>query len=76
MYKRQLYDAAIEVEFIAQLRGDETFASPDALAAQMQKDCADVREVLTKIGADDPIRHFPLQRALNDAVLDRSDPRC
>jgi riboflavin kinase/FMN adenylyltransferase len=69
-FEGDLYDAEIEVEFIAQLRGDETFVSPDALAAQMQKDCVHARDVLTEIEADDPIRHFPVQRALNEALLD------
>jgi riboflavin kinase/FMN adenylyltransferase len=59
-----LYGQEVEAEFIAFLRPDATFATPQALAAQMREDCDSARAVLAKIDADDPIRRFPLARAL------------
>ncbi len=59
-----LYGAEVEAEFIAFLRPDETFAAPEALAAKMGEDCARARAILAKIDADDPMRRFPLARAL------------
>jgi len=59
-----LYGAEVEVEFIAFLRPDQTFATPEALAEQMHQDCDAARAVLAKIDADDPMRRFPLARAL------------
>jgi len=59
-----LYRQEVEAEFIAFLRPDETFATPEALAAQMREDCDRARTVLAKIDADDPMRRFPLARAL------------
>jgi riboflavin kinase/FMN adenylyltransferase len=63
-----LYGEDIEVEFIARLRGDATFTSPEALAAQMQEDCEQARAVLAKLDADNPMRQFPLGRALAGAT--------
>jgi riboflavin kinase/FMN adenylyltransferase len=59
-----LYGKTIEIEVIAFLRGDEAFASEAALKAQMAKDCERARAVLAEIEADDPMRAFPLGRAL------------
>jgi len=59
-----LYGREVEAELIAFLRPDETFATPEALAAQMREDCDRARAVLAKIDADDPMRRFPLARAL------------
>lgn len=64
-FEGDLYGQDIEIEFIAQLRGDQTFTSADALAAQMDADCDAARAVLATIEADDPMRHFPMQRALD-----------
>ena len=63
-----LYGEDIEVEFIARLRGDAMFTSPEALAAQMQEDCEQARAVLAKLDADNPMRQFPLGRALAGAT--------
>ncbi len=63
-----LYGAEVEAEFIAFLRPDETFATPEALAEQMRLDCESARAVLAKIEADDPMRRFPLARALAKPV--------
>jgi riboflavin kinase/FMN adenylyltransferase len=59
-----LYGAEVEVEFIAFLRPDQTFATPEALAEQMRQDCDAARAVLARIDADDPMRRFPLACAL------------
>jgi riboflavin kinase/FMN adenylyltransferase len=63
-----LYGRDVEVEFIAFLRPDATFASADALAEQMREDCDRARAVLLEIDADDPMRRFPLARALAHAT--------
>jgi riboflavin kinase / FMN adenylyltransferase len=59
-----LYDREVEAEFIDFIRPDQTFATPAALAAKMTEDCARARAVLAKIDADDPMRRFPIPRAL------------
>jgi riboflavin kinase/FMN adenylyltransferase len=63
-----LYGEDIDVEFIAFLRPDETFATPEALAAQMSQDCAKARAVLAEIATGDPMERFPLARALAKAA--------
>jgi riboflavin kinase/FMN adenylyltransferase len=67
-----LYGEEVEVEFIAFLRNDMTFASPEALAAQMREDCDEARAILAKVDADDPMLRFPLGRA--EPVLDCQEP--
>jgi riboflavin kinase/FMN adenylyltransferase len=62
-----LYGEDVDVEFIAHLRPDQTFATPEALAAQMRQDCAQARAVLADIDAGDPMERFPLARALAKA---------
>jgi riboflavin kinase/FMN adenylyltransferase len=59
-----LYDKEVEAEFIAFLRPDQTFSTPEALAEQMRKDTEQARAMLASIEADDPMRRFPLGRAL------------
>jgi riboflavin kinase/FMN adenylyltransferase len=59
-----LYGKEVDVEFIDFLRLDATFATPEALAAQMREDTDRARAVLAKIDASDPIARFPLARAL------------
>jgi riboflavin kinase / FMN adenylyltransferase len=59
-----LYGQEVEAEFIAFLRPDETFATPEALAEKMREDCDRARAVLAKVDADDAMRRFPLARAL------------
>ena len=54
-------------DVIAFLRADETFASSEALAAKMREDCDQARATLAKIDAEDPMRRFPLARALAKA---------
>jgi riboflavin kinase / FMN adenylyltransferase len=62
-----LYREEVEAEFIAFLRPDETFASAQQLAAKMQEDCNEARAILAKIETGDPMRRFPLARALGQA---------
>jgi len=71
-----LYGEDVELEFIALLRGDRAFADKEALAKQMAEDCDAARVVLGKIESDDPIRRFPLGRALEAAALDCREPGC
>jgi riboflavin kinase/FMN adenylyltransferase len=59
-----LYGREVEAEFIDFLRPDQTFATAEALAAKMTEDCDRARAVLAKIEADDPMRRFPIPRAL------------
>jgi riboflavin kinase/FMN adenylyltransferase len=63
-FSGDLYGKAVEAEFIAFLRPDQSFATPEALAAQMQADCDEARAILTRLESDDPIARFALARAL------------
>ena len=69
-FEGDLYGQEIEIEFIARLRGDERFESPEALATQMERDCDDARAVLANYKRDDPMNRFPLGRGLS---LPRAD---
>jgi len=64
-FEGDLYGEEIDVEFIAHLRDDATFADGEALATQMRDDCRKVSALLCMIEASDPIAHFPLARALS-----------
>ena len=75
-FSGELYDQTIEVEFIDFIRPDETFASAEALSAQMDKDCEAARAVLAGVAADDPMRRFPLGAALATRTLDCGQPGC
>jgi riboflavin kinase/FMN adenylyltransferase len=68
-----LYGEEVEVEFLAYLRPDQTFSDGASLAAQMGKDTEAVRAVLARIEADDPMRRFPLGKAL---ALDCRETGC
>lgn len=68
-----LYGREIEVEIISHLRDDRRFDSADALKAQMEIDCAEAREVLARIAAEDPMARFPLGRRL--AAYDPANAR-
>jgi riboflavin kinase/FMN adenylyltransferase len=63
-----LYGKEVDAEFVAFLRPDQTFATPEALSMQMREDCDKARTVLAKLDEDDPIRRFPLARALAKSV--------
>ena len=63
-FSGDLYGEEVEVEFIAKIRGDASFASPEALAEQMQEDCAQAKSILANIEVNDPMARFSLGRAL------------
>ena len=63
-----LYGKEVDAEFVAFLRPDQTFATPEALSTQMREDCDKARAVLAKLDEDDPILRFPLARALAKSV--------
>ena len=46
------------------IRPDEAFDSADDLIAQMDRDCAEVREILAAIDAADPMLEYPIGRAI------------
>lgn len=59
-----LYGKEVDAEFVAFLRPDQTFATPEALSMQMREDCDEARAILVKLDEDDPTLRFPLARAL------------
>jgi riboflavin kinase/FMN adenylyltransferase len=59
-----LYDTELQIEVIDFLRGDEAFASPEALKAQMRVDCEMAKKRLVEIENGDPMQGFPLAGAL------------
>ena len=63
-FEGDLYGQDVEVEFIAKLRDDASFASAGDLAAQMVADCDAARAVLAVVETDDPMAQFPLGRVL------------
>jgi riboflavin kinase/FMN adenylyltransferase len=67
-FSGDLYGKEVEAEFIAFLRPDQTFTSPEVLAAQMRKDTEQAHTVLERTDRDDPMRQFPLGRALARAT--------
>ena len=60
-----LYGEDIEVEFMAHLRPDATFANGEELAAQMHEDIRKAQALLMMCEMSDPIAHYPLARALS-----------
>lgn len=64
-FSGDLYGEEVEVEFIAMIRNDASFESPEALAAKMKEDCAQAKAVLAKLEANDPMARYPLGRALS-----------
>jgi riboflavin kinase/FMN adenylyltransferase len=57
-----LYGREIEVEFIDFIRADRRFESMETLVAQMKIDCDKARRMLAAVGADDPMKRYPLGR--------------
>ena len=49
-FEGDLYGRALEVEFVAKLRDEEKVASRDEMVAQMRRDAADARRILTQGG--------------------------
>ena len=46
-FEGDLYDRALRLDFLARLRGEQRFDSAEALVAQMHRDVADTRRVVT-----------------------------
>ena len=63
-----LYGEEIEVEFMAHLRPDATFANGEELAAQIQEDIRKAQALLMMCEMSDPIAHYPLARALSGST--------
>ena len=63
-----LYGEEIEVEFMAHLRADATFANGDELATQMREDIRKAQALLMVCEMSDPIAHYPLARALTGST--------
>ena len=49
-YDGDLYDKSLRLEFVARLRGEERFESPEALVAQIGRDVAEARKILGQEG--------------------------
>lgn len=60
-FSGDLYGESAEVEFIGRIRGEEKFASVEALVERMNEDCRQARALLAA-AADQPL-DFPLARA-------------
>lgn len=50
-FEGDLYGRELEVEFIDVIRADRRFPGPEALKAQMDRDCAQAREILARAPA-------------------------
>ena len=48
MFSADVYDQDIEVTFIAKLRDEEVFDSPESLAAQIALDMTEARAILAQ----------------------------
>lgn len=69
-FDADIYDRHLQVEFIARIRADERFPSLEAFLAQMQRDVAEVRLVLTNDLAhreDEGLGVYPATRGLGVA---------
>ena len=73
-FEGDLYGKEVEIEFIAKLRDDRTFADGGSLAEAMRQDCDKARAILKVIDAGDPMRRFPLGAALGPGAC-RPGPR-
>lgn len=59
-----LYGQDIELEFIDFIRADSVFTTAENLVQQIAKDCDQARETLRATDADDPMRAYPIGKAL------------
>lgn len=51
-YDGDLYDRSLRLEFVARLRGEQRFESPQALVEQIGRDVAEARTILAQEGVD------------------------
>jgi len=70
-FNGDLYEAPIDVEFVAWLRGEERFADVDTLIAQMERDADNARRALV---APDPPCPSLLSELGTVALSDNSEP--
>lgn len=59
-----IYGAEIDIEFIAFLREDKRYSDPEALSAQIAKDCEAARQTLASVADDDPVLAHSLGKKL------------
>lgn len=59
-FDRDIYGSQIEVEFLRRIRDDERFESPDALSAQISKDCNEAQQVVAEVAQNDPLAKFAI----------------
>jgi len=65
-YGGNLYGKTLEVEFIEYIRDDARFPDADSLIEQMRIDCEKSAQILKDVDAKDPMRAYPLGRAIAD----------
>jgi len=63
-YEGDLYGKTLEVEFIEYIRDDARFPDADSLIEQMRIDCEKSAQILKDVDAKDPMRAYPLGRAI------------
>ncbi|MGI9520543.1 MAG: bifunctional riboflavin kinase/FAD synthetase [Hyphomicrobiaceae bacterium] len=68
-FNESLYGHTIAVEMIDFIRPDEAFDSADNLIAQMDRDCAEIREILADVDAADPMLKYPIGRAIAGSMV-------
>jgi riboflavin kinase / FMN adenylyltransferase len=64
-----LYGKILMVEFIDLIRPDKRFHSTEELKAQMAADCDAARQLLARVGHDNPNASFPLSRAQQGGAI-------
>ncbi len=69
-FSGDLYGKEMLVEFIEFIRGDEKFDGIESLVTQMNADCDEARRILAGVsGANDPMRVYPLGRAVAEGRI-------
>ncbi len=67
-FNESLYGHRIDVELIDFIRPDEAFENAEALMAQMDKDCAQARDILKEINSADPMLRYPIGQAIAASI--------
>lgn len=68
-FSGDLYGRTIAVEFIAFVRPDWAFETPEALTLQMDADCRAIVAILDELGRNDPMQRYPLGRLQAEGAL-------
>lgn len=66
-FSGDLYGKTLDIEFLARLRDERAFESPEALAEQIQRDIEDARKTIPWGSGRNPV-HCPFQAALRSAL--------